>query len=136
MINNPDYISAMSADKEKGKSKRAAERATASLKRKEASSSESSGNSAVKSMASNYSSKSGGSDSGGGSAAGDIGGMMMASGEPTTMAAGATLKVISGVRDRQRKEAQAKVEAENARRGRLMQSLANLGSGIGSIGMA
>lgn len=70
-----------------------------------------------------------------GSAAGDIGGAMMMTGDPTTMAAGATLKVVSGIADRKRKERQDKADAENNRRSKLMSALAGLGSGVGQLGM-
>jgi len=71
-----------------------------------------------------------------GSAADTAGSMMMSSGEPTTMAAGATLKVISQVAENRRQERQAAADNENARRSKLITALGNLGSGIGSTGMA
>ena len=84
-------------------------------------------------MAKRYSKSGGGSS---GSVGKDVGSMMMMSGDPTTMAAGATLGVISGVADRRRQERQAKADAENDRRTKLMAALGNLGQGIGSVGMA
>lgn len=80
--------------------------------------------------------KSAASSGGGSSAASVAGGAMMASGNPYTMAAGATLKVISAAADRRRKERQAAADGENARRSKLITALGNLGSGVGSTGMA
>lgn len=62
--------------------------------------------------------------------------MLMAAGDPTTMAAGATLKVLSSVADQRRKERQAAADAENNRRANLVKALGNLGQGVGSTGMA
>lgn len=61
---------------------------------------------------------------------------LMMSGDPTTMAAGATLKVMSSVADKRRKERQAAADAENNRRSKLITALGNLGQGVGSTGMA
>jgi len=72
----------------------------------------------------------------GGSAADTAGDVMMMSGEPTTMAAGATLKVISGIAKKKTAERQAKANAENDRRSKLISALGQLGSGVGSTGMA
>lgn len=67
----------------------------------------------------------------------DIGGdAMMASGNPYAMAGGAALKVFSAAAKRRRAEAQAKADAENKRRSNLMSAMSQLGSGIGSTGMA
>ena len=72
----------------------------------------------------------------GGSAADTAGNVMMMSGEPTTMAAGASLKVISGIAKKKAAERQAKADAENNRRSKLISALGQLGSGVGSTGMA
>lgn len=55
---------------------------------------------------------------------------------PTSLAAAGTLSVISKVADKRRAERQAKADAENARRTKLMGAMSKLGEGIGSIGMA
>ena len=60
----------------------------------------------------------------------------MHTGEPTTMAAGATLAVISGISEKRAQERKDKANAENARRSRLMTAMTGLGQGVGSTGMA
>lgn len=70
------------------------------------------------------------------SPAGIAGSAMLMSGEPTTMAAGAALKVVSSIADKRRREAQARADAENDRRTKLMTAMSNLGQGVGSVGMA
>lgn len=64
---------------------------------------------------------------------GDIG---LASGNPYGMAAGAALKVIGAVQAKKAAAAKLAAANENARRSKLMQAMAQLGSGVGSLGMA
>ena len=73
---------------------------------------------------------------GGGGGMDAAGNALMMSGNPYAMAAGGALKVIGAVKAKKEKAAQAKADAENNRRAKLQSALANLGSGIGSIGMA
>jgi len=70
------------------------------------------------------------------SGAGDtIGTALMTSGNPVTMAAGATLKVVSSIANRKRQEANDRVDREVDRRSKLSAALSQLGTGIGSRGM-
>lgn len=58
----------------------------------------------------------------------------MATGNPYLMAAGAGAQVVGGIMDRRRKEEQQNIDREMERRGRVMTAMANLGTGVGSIG--
>jgi hypothetical protein len=88
----------------------------------------------LKKIADSYGKNAG--SSGGNGGAGALSGALMSTGDPYTMAAGASLAVISSISDKRKKEREAKANAENARRGRLMTAMAGLGSGVGSQGMA
>jgi len=79
---------------------------------------------------------SGGGAGGAGSGANMAGDALMMSGNPYAMAGGAALKVIGSVQAKKQAAAQKKADEENARRARLQDALANLGSGVGTLGMA
>lgn len=68
------------------------------------------------------------------------GGGMLAAGAATgnvgLIAGGAALQVIGGISDKKKQAAQDKADAENKRRTKLMGALSQLGSGVGSVGMA
>ena len=55
-------------------------------------------------------------------------------GNPYLIAAGAGLGVLSGHKKRQREMAEQRVRNEMDRRKRIMDAMANLGTGVGSIG--
>jgi hypothetical protein len=72
----------------------------------------------------------------GGGAMDTAGSALMMSGNPYAMAAGGAMKVIGQVKAKREAQAQKRANDENNRRKNLQTALANLGSGIGSIGMA
>jgi hypothetical protein len=74
--------------------------------------------------------------SGAGGTASTLGDIGLASGNPYGMAAGAALKVVGSVQAKKAKESAQKARLENARRDKLMQAMARLGNGVGSLGMA
>ena len=80
----------------------------------------------------------GAKDQGGGVS--KAGSTMLAAGAVTggvpLIAGGAALQVIGGISDKKKQAAQDKADAENQRRTKLMGALSNLGSGVGSVGMA
>jgi hypothetical protein len=77
-----------------------------------------------------------GLEEGGGGAMDTAGSALMMSGNPYAMAAGGAMKVIGQVKAKREAQAQKRANDENNRRKNLQEALSNLGSGIGSIGMA
>ena len=80
--------------------------------------------------------KAGASSLGSGNASGDVGSMLMMTGNPKAMAAGAALKVMGAVRAKREKIAEQRAQQENERRARLEKLMSQLGTGVGSMGMA